>query len=916
MAQQPETIILSVEAKTAGAGKSIDELRKALKEAEAAARSATLGTDEYKAALDKVGSARVELRAASKEFAGIGTEGLKSLGGINDQATFAKNTLGQLLQTQKQLKLSALDLTPGTKEFDEFAAASAKVNTRIAELQRQLKGSSSLADTLDKSLSKASKGLGSFFTFDISSLVQNGLGQLQQFVTGSLEAYDQGAQAEAQLQRALGERSDVQERLIQQAEDIAGRTTLDDDSIKEQQAYLATLGFQEDQIKQLIESSVQLSAVTGQDLGSSVDGLVKSLGGQSKALKGLGGDFQNLTKEQLQSGAALDLINEKFAGTAETAAKTGTGPLKQLSNQVGNIQEEIGGGIAALITELQPLIQGAFQLFKQLFDGISAGLVPLRDAVGPLFEALGRAFSGLFGQGDSAVSFGERVAGAVKFITLPLTVLVDVLTFLLDLVLPPLLAILRPIIDGFVQLGNALPGIVSVIKNLGGIIQKFLIEQFEALGQVLQGVFDLDLGEIRKGAAKSKAAFGQVGADIGQAYGAGLTKAAVESSANAGTKAGAAFQANNAKGLAQAKKDAEKYAADVAKILSDLNKDIAKLTGDAELRGIVDPITRERVRITRAAAVAIEAVRQLAKATPEVAETANRKIVLLEADKNDALAELDKQAKEKADERQKEYDERVAKSIGDSVQLNAAAIEASIQADAAAREQEKVAREAADARLKESLANAQLIADNLTQILGEQSAAGALFAQFSKTLSLYNIAIASAEGVAQAVKAGAGIPFPANLGAILAGVAAVTSGIAQATALLGGDAPQAPKYAAGGILSGPRHSRGGISLMAGGRKVGEAEGGEIVLTRGVTRSPRLLQAASALNMAGGGAPLVPGIRTPRMAAGGLVPAAGNVPDTDAQVLRLLNRTASPTVSVIDYRRVDTRERIIDTRATI
>ena len=54
-----------------------------------------------------------------------------------------------------------------------------------------------------------------------------------------------------------------------------------------------------------------------------------------------------------------------------------------------------------------------------------------------------------------------------------------------------------------------------------------------------------------------------------------------------------------------------------------------------------------------------------------------------------------------------------------------------------------------------------------------------------KRNAMMKILIDTAQGVAGAIKAGAGIPFPANLGAIISGVAAVLAGIASAKATLG-----------------------------------------------------------------------------------------------------------------------------------
>lgn len=57
----------------------------------------------------------------------------------------------------------------------------------------------------------------------------------------------------------------------------------------------------------------------------------------------------------------------------------------------------------------------------------------------------------------------------------------------------------------------------------------------------------------------------------------------------------------------------------------------------------------------------------------------------------------------------------------------------------------------------------------------------------------------------------------------------------------------------GGVLRGPSHAGGGIPMLGrGGVVYGEAEGDEIVLTKGVYRNPALRRAASIINELGGG----------------------------------------------------------------
>ena len=60
------------------------------------------------------------------------------------------------------------------------------------------------------------------------------------------------------------------------------------------------------------------------------------------------------------------------------------------------------------------------------------------------------------------------------------------------------------------------------------------------------------------------------------------------------------------------------------------------------------------------------------------------------------------------------------------------------------------------------------------------------------------------------------------------------------------------KYAEGDILKGLSHSQGGIPFTIDGKPGFEAEGGEVLLTKGVSKDPDLLSAASKINEAAGG----------------------------------------------------------------
>ncbi len=149
-------------------------------------------------------------------------------------------------------------------------------------------------------------------------------------------------QAEQRLLTALKGRSDIQQRLLAEAGELQARSTLGDEAIIGQQAYLASLGMTEEQIGRVIEASAQLSYATGMTLDSAVKNLAKTYGGLTGELGESIPKLKELTTEQLKNGEAVDFILENYKGFAEAAAETGIGPIKQLKNTWGDFLEQIG----------------------------------------------------------------------------------------------------------------------------------------------------------------------------------------------------------------------------------------------------------------------------------------------------------------------------------------------------------------------------------------------------------------------------------------------------------------------------------------------------------------------------------------------------------------------------------------------
>lgn len=284
---------------------------------------------------------------ANKGMAALTAEEQKTVKAFQDTNKAATQQIGlieKLAADEKKL----LDLR--NKSTDP--AQIRKYNDQIAATQKQTKDlqktTKELGDEGKKQgnlLTESFKGVGIALAaaFTVDAIVA--------FGKASKEEYNKQLEAEAQLLVALDGRVQVQKRLISEAGRLQEAINIPDEVIINQQAFLAGQGKTEAEIKKTIQAAAELSAYRKipfetalQQLSATTETLTAG------KLSKLSSDFKDLTKEQLANGGAIDLVLEKYAGFAEEAAKTGSGPVKQLEIQFGELQETTGLFITNLLS--------------------------------------------------------------------------------------------------------------------------------------------------------------------------------------------------------------------------------------------------------------------------------------------------------------------------------------------------------------------------------------------------------------------------------------------------------------------------------------------------------------------------------------------------------------------------------------
>jgi hypothetical protein len=233
----------------------------------------------------------------------------------------------------------------------EAKDAQAAIELFGKESVKVLKKTEKESDSLFSSLKESGKGIKNFFgTFQSAFLPITATiaGVVSSFrILG--EAINQAAQ-DAKLTRQIESSLLATDEASKQAVDsvlefadaIKDTTGLSDDLAKTAFITAKSFGITSAEAQKLTKAAIDLAAATGVDVDTAVRQLGGTLDGSIGKVGNLGAEFRNLTTEQLKSGAAIDLVTQKFGGTASRELDTYQGSLNQLKNATDDFLKVFG----------------------------------------------------------------------------------------------------------------------------------------------------------------------------------------------------------------------------------------------------------------------------------------------------------------------------------------------------------------------------------------------------------------------------------------------------------------------------------------------------------------------------------------------------------------------------------------------
>jgi hypothetical protein len=197
--------------------------------------------------------------------------------------------------------------------------------------------------------------------------------------------FTESEKAYRQLALALND-SSAYDKATALIKNLSRQSTASSSDIEQMVTQLAAFGKSSEEIEAVSSAAVYLSNVTGNDLNTSMNTLLATYTGRTNQLIRMGVDLQNVTKEELAHGAAIDLVIDKFEAYSKMVVDDNAAQsLSNIKDTWGDIKVQIGG---ILDYNFGPW----FAKFDVAFDGIKSNIISVVNYVGAVIKNFPEVF--------------------------------------------------------------------------------------------------------------------------------------------------------------------------------------------------------------------------------------------------------------------------------------------------------------------------------------------------------------------------------------------------------------------------------------------------------------------------------------------------------------------------------------------
>lgn len=289
-------------------------------------------------------------------------------------------------------------------------------------------------------------------------------------VSACFNEFSQAERSYKQLAIALNDTAGY-EKVVDNIQALSRVTLSSKGDIEAMAAELAALGKGADEINQISSAAVALSNVTGKDLNSSMTTLLNTYRGTTTQLNKIGIDTSNLTKEELEQGAAVQLVIDKFSDLSEQmAADDMKQSIQNIKTTFTDIKQHIGGIFEYSFSDLFKNIDTGF---RGVYDNITKGIDWIAATI-KNFPAVIKALAKAMGETLLTIFSWDFIKGRFKLMVDNITAVIQGLIQIIPKSIPQIFSFIfnkaLSLIDGIVawlldKMEDALEAIVNAFAR-------------------------------------------------------------------------------------------------------------------------------------------------------------------------------------------------------------------------------------------------------------------------------------------------------------------------------------------------------------------------------------------------------------------------------------------------------------------
>ncbi len=219
----------------------------------------------------------------------------------------------------------------------ELQAKTTKLEAALKRIQKETKKTDKEVDRMRISTAGLRRSIGALRNNML--LVSFAFGGTLASVNKLVKAYGEQQLAEKKLEQALGFTSKA---LLTQASALQQTTAFGDEAIIGVQALIGAFTKDEEQIKALTKTTLDLAAAKGMDLTAAADLVSKSFGSSTNALSRYGIQVEGAVGSTERLENLTGNVAALFGGQASAQADTMTGSIQQMQNALGDTAETMG----------------------------------------------------------------------------------------------------------------------------------------------------------------------------------------------------------------------------------------------------------------------------------------------------------------------------------------------------------------------------------------------------------------------------------------------------------------------------------------------------------------------------------------------------------------------------------------------